>query len=174
MTGNNKKEKYYVFLNIILCGALWGIFEATVGYLLHSVSFGYSWMVWYPVACFFMAAVYHKTKRASSIIYLGLFCSAVKMLNLFLPGNVDRVINPAVSIVLETLLMAAATLALDRLSADKRENPFVKALAVLAMNTGWRFAYILYLFFLVPGWMREISVISSADKFISFFIIETT
>jgi hypothetical protein len=80
------------------------------------------------------------------------------------------VINPAVSIVFEALAMSAVVFAVNRLA--KRKNPFVKALAALAMNTGWRMIYILYLLFLVPAWIRDVSVISNTEKFIAFFVTQ--
>ena len=156
--------------SVLIWGALWGIFEATAGYLLHTVSFGYSWLIWYPAACFFMANVYRNTRRISSICYVGLLCAAVKLFNLLLPGRIDRVLNPAVSILAEALAMAAVVFAVNRFAV--RENTFVKALWALATNTGWRVLYILYLLFFVPAWIRDISVIGSRDLFISFFIMQ--
>ncbi|MGI6161487.1 MAG: hypothetical protein ACOYJD_05585 [Christensenellales bacterium] len=172
MGGDNKAERYSAILSVVAIGAAWGIFEATVGYALHSIAFPYSWMVWYPVACFFMANAYLKTRKVSSILFVGLLCAAVKLLNLLLPGRIDRVINPAVSIVFESLVMAAVIFAVKKLNDIKRKKPHVKALMALSMNTGWRLLYILYIMFLVPGWMREISVISSLEKFITFFITQ--
>ena len=172
MDNENKTDKYSVFLNIIVWGAMWGIFEATVGYLLHGLSFGYSWLIWYPAVCFFMANVYRKTKKVSSILFIGLLCASIKMLNLFLPGRIDKVINPAISIAFEALVAAAVVFAAKCLFKEKRKNLFTKALIALTMNTGWRILYILYLLFLVPNWIRDISVISSAEKFIPFFITQ--
>ena len=171
--GNTKKvEGKTVIYNIIIWGAIWGIFEATVGYLLHLVSFGYSWLIWYPVACFFMTNVYRKTGKLSSVFFVGLLCAAIKMLNLFLPGRIDKVINPAISILFEALAMAAVVFAANHLLNGKEKSPFIKALMALSMNTGWRLLYILYLFCLVPDWIRDVSVISTMSKFIPFFITQ--
>lgn len=168
----NKTQGYSIILNIVVWGTAWGIFEATVGYLLHVVSFGYSWIIWYPFACFFMTNVYRTTGLKSSILYVGLLCAAIKMLNLFLPGRIDKVINPAISIVFEALAMVTVVLVVDHLFKQKRKNSFNKALIVIAMNTGWRVLFVLYLLFLVPDWIRDVSVISSAEKFIPFFITQ--
>jgi len=93
---NAKTERYSFVLNIIVWGSLWGIFEATVGYLLHLVPFNYGYLVWYPVACFFMANIYRKTSRVSSLFYIGLLSAAIKLINLLFPVRIDKVINPAV------------------------------------------------------------------------------
>jgi len=166
------KDRYAVVLSIVLCGTIWGIIEATAGYLLHLMSFGYGWLIWYPAACFFMTYIYQKTGRRSSILFVGLLCAAIKMLNLLLPGSVDRVVNPAVSIIFEALAMTAVLYMARRYSGDKRKSPVTKVLMALSMNTGWRLLYILYLLLLVPDWIRDVSVIGSATKFISFFIIQ--
>ena len=171
--GNAEKAgKQTIIYNIIIWGAIWGIFEATAGYLLHLVSFGYSWVIWYPVACFFMTIAYRKTGKFSSVFYIGLLCAAIKMLNLFLPGRIDKVINPAVSILFEALAMAFVIFAANHLLSGKNKSPFVKALMALSMNTGWRLLYAIYLLFLVPGWIRDVSVVSSGAKFIPFFITQ--
>lgn len=172
MGNAERADRQAIIYNIIIWGAIWGIFEATVGYLLHLVSFGYSWLIWYPVACFFMANVYHNDGRIASIFFVGLLCAAIKMLNLFLPGRIDKVINPAISIVFEALAMAAVVLAANHLLRGKNKSPFIKALMAFTMNTAWRLLYILYLFFLVPDWIRDVSVISSMEKFIPFFITQ--
>lgn len=168
----DRREKYSVFLNIVAWSAMWGIFEATVGYVLHALSFGFGWLVWYPAACFFMAGVYRKTRWAPAIFLTGLLSASIKMLNLFLPGSIDRVINPAVSIIFEALAMAAVITAANHLFEQRGKNMLAKAASALSMNTGWRLMYMLYAFLLMPGWMRDISVISSMEKFTPFFITE--
>lgn len=172
MSDKGETHLYSIIMNIIVWGAIWGIFEATVGYLLHLVSFSYSWIIWYPFACFIMTNVYRKTKRVSCILYIGLLCAAIKMLNLFLPGRIDKVINPAISIVFESLSMVGIVVLANHLFKVKRKNPVIKVIVAFIMNTGWRLLFILYLLFLVPDWIRDVSVISSAEKFIPFFITQ--
>jgi hypothetical protein len=158
------------FFAILVWGGLWGIFEATVGYLLHLLPFSVGWLVWYPVACFFMVNVYRKTGRVRDILYVGILAACIKLLNLFMPVRVDRVINPAVSILLEALSMAIVAFGLNRFFRSKKKSPAAKAIAVFCMNTGWRALYALYLLLLAPNWMREISVISSGEALVTFFI----
>jgi hypothetical protein len=162
--------KQSAWLPIFIWGGIWGIFEVTVGYLLHLLPFKVGWLVWYPVASFFMLNVYRRTRKVSSILYIGFLSASIKLLNLFLPGRIDRVINPAVSIILEALSMAAVIFAVHALK-QRKHSVWVKAVAALCMNTGWRLLYVFYVAFLVPGWMREISVIRSADAFVTFFVV---
>lgn len=166
------KRKSSIILDIVLWSALWGIFEATVGYIIHSVSFKLSWLVWYPVACFFMSNVYRRTGKVYSIFFIGIFSASIKMLNLFLPGRIDRVINPSVSIVFEAISMAVIVYAVNKLFAKRGKNIAVKALTAFTMNTSWRLLYILYCLFIMPTWMREVSIVSTSEKLIPFFITQ--
>lgn len=156
---------------IFVWGALWGIFEATVGYLLHLLPFSIGWLIWYPVACFFMANVYRVTRKTSSIVLVGFLCASIKLLNLLLPGRIDKVINPALSIVFEALAMAAVLFVFHARQTQKPQSLLHTAAMFFFMNTGWRLLFSLYLLFLVPDWMREVSVVASAEKFIPFFVL---
>lgn len=155
---------------ILVWGGLWGIFEATVGYLLHLLPISIGWLVWYPVACFFMLNVYRKTRRAETVFLVGLLSACIKLLNLFLPGRIDRVLNPAMSIVFEALTLTAVVVVYKHFLAERKGKLVEKALAILCMNTGWRILYALYLLLLVPDWIREVSVISSTDALVTFFL----
>lgn len=172
MEYKSKTGGYSAFLNIIIWGTIWGIFEITIGYFLHSISFTYTWIIWYPFACFIMTNLYRKNRRVSSILFVGILCSSIKMLNLLLPGRIDKVINPAVSILFEALVMGLVIFAVNHVWGKRGKNPLIKAMIALFMNTGWRILYLLYLLFLVPDWIRDISVISSMEKFIPFFVTQ--
>lgn len=170
-----EKEKRTLMLSIITAiivwGGLWGIFEATVGYLVHLLPISIGWFIWYPIACFFMFNVYRKTKRSRDVILVGVLAACIKLLNLFLPGRIDRVLNPAVSIIFEALTLAAVIFIYKHLTTGKKKSLIIRAISVLSMNTSWRILYALYLLFLVPDWIREISVISSTNALITFFVV---
>lgn len=154
---------------ILVFGALWGIFEATAGYLLHLLPISTGWLVWYPAACFFMGITYLKTLKTCSVFIVALISAGIKLFNLLLPVRIDMVINPAVSILLEALAFFCAVLILQK-NTQKRVH--IKALVALIMNTGWRALYILYAVFLMPAFMRDISVISSGEQIVRFLIVE--
>lgn len=172
MGGNTMEKRYNYLMSVLIYGVSWGIFEATVGYALHFISFPYSFLVWYPAACFFISNVYRKTQKLSSIFAVGTLCAAIKLLNLFLPGRIDKVINPAISIVFESLAILAVIALAERLWGEKEKGVTQKAVIAFSMNTLWRVFYIVYLAFFVPAWMREISVIVSAEKFLKFFVTQ--
>jgi len=160
-----------MLFTIFIWSGLWGIFEATVGYLLHLLPISIGWLIWYPASCFFMYNVYRKTQKAEAVVIVGLLSACIKLLNLFLPGRIDRVLNPAVSIVFESIAMAAVLLIIRHFFEKKEMSVWGKGFVIFCMNIGWRTLYALYLLFLVPDWMREVSVISSAESLITFFLI---
>lgn len=167
-----RSKSFMLIIDIIFFGALWGLFETTVGHILHKISFVYSWSIMYPVACFFMYSVYKKTSNVSSVFFIGLICSSIKLLNLLSPIRVDKVINPAVSIIVESLAMVLVIYAVKHLFNDKKINLPSKAISIIFMNTIWRSFYIIYLLFFVPDWVRNISVINNKDSFVSFAFIQ--
>lgn len=156
-------------ITVLTVGSLWGIFEATAGYLLHLLPFNIGWLVWYPVASFFMYSVYQRTGKSTDILLIGMLSAGIKLMNLMLPVRIDRVLNPAVSILFEALSLCAIICVMNKF---KKNSIPLKAAAVLMTNTLWRLLYILYILLLVPDWMREIPVISSREAFLEFFVIQ--
>jgi len=171
-TGYSLKTARSPAFAILTWDALWGILESTVGYVLHLLPFSAGWLVWYPVACFFMACTYLRTRKASSILCVAVLAAGIKMLDLLLPGRIDRVINPAFSILFEAAALCLAAVILQRLPERTKSSPAAKALVSIGMNTGWRLLYILYLLFLVPQWIRDVSVISSQQALIRFLVMD--
>ena len=160
-----------MLITILTWGSLWGIFEATVGYILHLIPLSIGWLVWYPVSCFFMFGLYRKTKRTEAIVLVGLLSACIKLFNLFLPGRIDRVLNPAVSIIFEAITMAAVFWMAKKYNKENKNTFLKKALIIFCMNTTWRILYAFYLLFFVPNWMREISVIKNTEEAFMFFVV---
>lgn len=153
-------------------GALWGIFECTVGYLLHLLPVSLGFLVWYPAAYFFLTKAARDSGKPYGAMAAAGLASAVKLLNLMLPGRVDQVINPAVSILLEGLAVWAAMAVLHRLSAAQQQRRGTMAALVFGANCLWRLLFVGYLALLVPAWMRDISVLRSAEALLKFLLID--
>ena len=102
----------------ILLGSVWGITEATAGYLLHRFGMGFGWLLWFPIAFFFIHRAYVWTKSAPAVMLCAAIASSLKLVNLLFPIRPDRVFNPAVSIILE----AAAVLLVYRLIREGSEE----------------------------------------------------
>ncbi len=91
---------------ILLLGALWGIAEATIGHLLHFLPCGFSGMIMFPIGFYFMYNAYLATNQKSAVFMTGLIAASIKFVDFFLPMKSPvSIINPAMSIVLESLVV---------------------------------------------------------------------
>ncbi len=106
-------EKRNTIVSIIVIGSLWGMAEATLGYLAHVVSiltfYGISGMLMSAVAVYFMRMAVKTTNRVSSIFYVSLIAAGIKLFDLFLPFlPAAKTINPAIAIIAEGLALSVA------------------------------------------------------------------
>ncbi|QAT40645.1 hypothetical protein [Clostridium sp. JN-9] len=150
----------------IFWGSIWGITEATLGYLLHKINFKFGWCIWFPIAFYFMDKIYRQVKKAQYILYGALITSVIKLADLFIETRVDKVINPSVSIILE----AAAVFAVYKIVEKKHRE--IGIAAVIVMNFFWRVLYAGYLF-LAPKSFLAISPLRGLNPFIHFMFIES-
>ena len=153
---------------VLFWGGLWGISEATVSYLLHLVAPGFGWVLYYPLAYAFMVGAYRQSGKAGSILWAAGLSAAIKLVNLFITPRIDYVINPAVSILLEGLVMFCAVVTLSR-----RNKPILNILvAPAATSLCWRGLYLLYLL-VAPAWIRDVSVLGAPKLLLNFLLVET-
>jgi hypothetical protein len=122
MMSENKK-----FLSMILFfGGLWGLTEATLGYLLHFLPTGVAGMTMFPVAFYLMFNLYKNTGLQSAILMAGCVAAGIKLTGLAIPlQSPMSVINPAVSILLESMVVFAFVK-----STANREKAYVKTFAM--------------------------------------------
>lgn len=152
----------------IFYGALWGIVEATLGYLVHLTNIS-STFVLLPIAFFFMRQVYKSTGKISSIIVISIISCSIKLLDIFTGIRLDKVINPAISILLEGCTFAGLVFILKKLEEKKNINRVKKYSLIFIMNTVWRVAYCLYLM-CAPEFIYKFSILTSMQKTIDFMI----
>lgn len=95
-------------LMILFMGALWGIAEATLGYVLHFLPHGMSGMFMFPIGMYFMYNAYKKSNKTQAVMWVAMIAASVKLIDLALPTRSPMsVINPATSILLESLVVFA-------------------------------------------------------------------
>jgi xanthine/uracil permease len=100
------KQNKGVFTYIIFFGALWGILEATLGYLLQFLPPLVSGSVMFPIAATLMILTYNHTKSKSAMIYVAMIAATIKSVNFFMPGLLPiKTYNPMISIMLQSLVM---------------------------------------------------------------------
>ncbi len=143
---NNKPNNWNL---IIFLGAIWGISEASLGYLFHLLSVlipGIAGFFMFPVAFFFLNTAYRKTGQFSTLIYIAVIAASLKLVNLFLPVlHPVSTINPAVSIILEAVGVALFIKITDY-NKDK-----VKSLSLFSVSVTWRLLFLIYLALVTPA-----------------------
>lgn len=153
---------------IIFWGAAWGLTEATLGYALHLLPYNFGWMVWFPLAYYFIDRAYKKTGSAISILYTSFIAASIKLVNLFMPTRIDRVLNPAASILLEGLAIFVVYVLIE-----KKEDLYrYKFLEVLTYSIGWRILYTIYILFM-PPFFFSVSAMRESGLFFRFLITES-
>ena len=93
----------------LLWGALWGLSEATFGYLLHAVRIpGLAGFVMFPLGIFFMLKAYRDSKSLSVAFSTALVATAIKLSDLMMPGTSTLdIFRPAMAIMTESLAVIA-------------------------------------------------------------------
>lgn len=153
----------FLFINIFY-GALWGIVEVTLGYLVHLVNIS-STLILLPIAFFFMKQVYKSTGKISSILVISIISCCIKSLNIFTGIRLDKVINPMISIILEGCCFAGYVFVVKKLKSKKLQ----KYSLIFIMNTIWRIAFCLYLA-CSPEFIYKFSILTSTQKIVDFMI----
>jgi len=105
MERNKMKNSVKTIQTIILMGALWGICEASIGYGLHFLPYGFSGMFMFPIGMYFMYNAYKQSDSKNAVLWVGLIAASIKFIDLLLPTRSPMtVINPVTSIILESLV----------------------------------------------------------------------
>lgn len=133
---NNKLK---TISTIIFFGAVWGIIEATIGYVLHFLPIYIAGTILFPIVSFILYKAYTITKSRSSLLAIGAIAACIKAINFFMPfGSPFKIINPMLSIVLESMMVLVV---ISLLSKDDVKS---KATGFIVASIGWRAMYLLY------------------------------
>lgn len=154
--------------NIIFFGALWGLTEATLGYFLHITTINIGWALWMPIAVFFLSSAYKSSGKISTVICVSIIAAGIKMIDLLIPGRIDRVLNPTASILLEGMVMSAYYFIIQKNNIFEK----FKYLGILLISISWRILYLVYMLFM-PKWMIEISPLASTYSLFMFILYES-
>jgi hypothetical protein len=151
---------------IIFFGSMWGLLEATLGYIFHFIPATISGMLMFPIANIILIKAYKSTGTRSSLIYMGMIASGIKAIDFLLPGlSLFKTINPMISILLEAVVVAVIC---PYLVGHKKTKEYAGA---IAGSMGWRGLYMLYLTgtFMVTGSVGK--YIASFQSGVSFLIV---
>lgn len=153
---------------VVLWGALWGITEATLGYALHLLPVNPGWFVWFPVAYFFMRRVRGETGSNAAVLHTAAVAASVKFVNILMPGSIDRVVNPAASILLEAMCVYV----LYRFIIRDNRTSWSEYAGAFGLSFLWRAPYVGYVLWL-PDWMVRISPIASPQSLAEFLLLQS-
>lgn len=140
----NKKKFLSILLPALLFGALWGIFEATLGTVLHLPAFEVgklftkSSIIIVPIAFLFMSLCYKKSGSLLSVVFAGLVSALIKLSTAIVMGMTIYVYFPAIYIVVESLAMMGA-LAIFRPTKVLSLQNFA---SFVTANTVYQFSYV--------------------------------
>lgn len=156
---------------ILFWGALWGITEATLGYVLHIFSIplpGLPGLLMFPAAFVFMHRVYDSTQEPISVIQIALVAACIKLTDLLFGGLMTiYVINPAISLIVEAL---AVTLVFSVVKKHPRSISFLDS---FSMGWIWRGMFLGYMFVISRFSLPAGLVTSGWEVALRFWILES-
>lgn len=159
------------FLSVLFWGAMWGIGEATIGNVIHLWSIalpGLPGFVMFSFAFYFMNRVYLETKEPRAVFFAATIAAAIKLVDFLIPGYIAiRIINPALSILLEGLAVTSVY------SYCEQKGRVFGFLEGLYAGFSWRCLWLMYMFiislFKLPAALITDGIIVS----LRFLIVES-
>ncbi|KQC11950.1 MAG: hypothetical protein APR63_11940 [Desulfuromonas sp. SDB] len=153
---------------IIFLGIIWGISEATLGYLIHlipGINF-LSGMIMFPIGFYMMVCGLKETNRISSIIVVSGIAAGIKLFDFIFPLALPlRIINPSVAILLESTAVVVAMKLID-----VKNHSFNLSYAYL-ISFSWRILFLIFpslpLVFISQG-----ILLKPTPTILNFFVIE--
>lgn len=156
-----KKREWFIALSL---GLLWGAAEATVGTLLHLIPIPLGPYLWFPMAYGFLRWVYASARSTQALLVAGAVAALTKLTGLPAAPRLDIVINPALSILLESLSMALV-------AGLAKRRPIASWPSVAIVNGLWRLGYLVCMLAL-PIWIKALSPLSGWQAALTFLLLE--
>ncbi len=125
-------------------GALWGIAEATLGYLAHltEVIPGIAGFIMFPIGFYFMTRAYKSVGKTGVLFSTAAVAAGIKLVDLFLPGlSPIKTVNPALSILLEALVVMVVLKLRDGVRV---EAGWFRLREAFLVSVGWRLGFLFY------------------------------
>jgi len=161
------KNRMDGFFKVLFYGAIWGILEATLGYLLHFMPGFIAGSVMFPLVLFLLYRAYQSLGSKRAILYVAFVAMAIKSTNLMLPYLTPaKTINPIVAMFFEASLVFLVVPMLDNQSIQKNVS------AIIIASFAWRLCYVSYqgINYLVSGYLSSyLESLSKAIEFIGFY-----
>ncbi len=147
-------------------GSIWGITEATLGYILHTIPVLISGSIMFPIAILLMQIAYKKTKSKSIFILMGLTAALIKLVDIFIPGlPVIKTINPMIAILLEATAVSVFSYLLN---SNKIKSILLGSLVVCFF---WRILFVFSSYIINQSTTAAIGWVNSLEKVFSFIML---
>ena len=135
--GNSERDSSF-FFTVLFFGGLWGLVEASLGYLLHVLPElmaipAISGLILFPIGLFFMVKAMQFTGRSTAITATALVAAALKVASAAAPFIAFRFVrNPAIAILTEGTV-AWLVLRIGQWNVD-----YKLPIKALILSMGWR------------------------------------
>lgn len=105
------KSKTQFLLTVLFWGSIWGIIEATLGWVLHATHLHHGTSnILFAFGIFCMLSATARTGKGSVAVMLTAVVAAmIKMCDFFLPGGAVGVLHPALYILLEGAMITVVS-----------------------------------------------------------------
>ena len=160
------RNKKTFISNIIFWGSIWGIMEATLGYLLHWLPQLISGNIMFPIGAAILLLAYKVNSSRLTVMGVGLVATLIKAINLCMPNiSMFKVLNPMISMLIQTLLFVIIV----PLIIDKRS--YYRSFFVIFASILWRGAYVLIMAiqYLDSGYIQ--TCLNTYEKALKFIVI---
>ncbi|PKL01309.1 MAG: hypothetical protein CVV56_01545 [Tenericutes bacterium HGW-Tenericutes-1] len=125
---------------IVFYGAIWGIVEASVGYVLHFLPALIAGTILFPFASLILYKTYKQTNSNYAVLGVGVIAAMIKAVNFLLPvTNIFKVINPMISILLEALVVMVV------MRSFVKSNWVIKTAIISIASITWRMLFLGYM-----------------------------
>ena len=139
----NKNQTLLQWRAILFWGALWGLSESVIGYIVHWLAIsipGLPGFIMFPFAFICMYRIYQTTLNTHSIWLIALIAAAIKLTDFLIPSNKPiYILNPATCILYEGIAVYSVTVFIEK------KEKFLNFYNFMAMGMLWRFIFLLHL-----------------------------
>ena len=159
---------------LLFWGSVWGICEASFGFVLHRAAIalpGLPGALMFPIGFFCMVAAQRATGLRAAPFLAAVVAASIKSVNFILPGmDPIRVVNPALSILLEGLAVTALSIPQPAQSSPKFVLKFIR---VLCVGIVWRAMFAAYLSIISLFALPAALVTSGVRTLLRFVLMES-
>lgn len=152
---------------ILFWGSIWGLMEATLGYVLHGLAIalpGLPGFILFPVAVWIMRQAIDSTGRKDIVLQMSVIAASLKLMDFLVIGNDPiRILNPALSILMEGAAVSVVIALTTKMSLAK----------TFLMGFIWRGTFLAYMVLISSFGLPAGLVTSGWEVTVRFWILES-